>query len=136
MANQDPQAIAQEWANRLAQSGAKIERGVRAVSVAPGQAAARQKATYVARVQEKADVWAARVSSVSAGEWADATVSKGVPRIASGAAAAVPKMAAFMGQVLPHIEQGRQALPARGGLEQNIARSVAFQRHMANFRRR
>lgn len=132
----DPQQIAADWASRLAASGPKIERGVRGVSVSPGQAAARQKAAYVQNVAASQDKWAANVARISTAEWADATVSKGVPRIATGAQAAAPKFAAFMGQLIPHIESGRGALPPRGGLEQNIARSAAFQRHMAAFRRR
>lgn len=132
----DPQQIAQDWAAKLAGSGDKIRRGVQGVSVSPGQAAARQKAAYVQNVQASQDKWAARVSAVSTADWAAATVEKGVPRIAAGAQAAQPKFAAFMGQLLPHIDAGRSSLPARGGLEENIARSGAFARHMATFRRR
>lgn len=132
----DPNQIAADWAARLAGSGDKIQRGVRSVTTSPGQAAARQKGAYVQNVQASADKWAARVASVSTAEWAEATVTKGVPRIASGAQAAQGKFGAFMGQLLPHIESGRSSLPARGGLEQNIARMTAFTRHMSTFKRR
>lgn len=132
----DPNQIAADWAARLAASGAKIERGVRGVTTAPGQAAARQKAAYVQRVTENQDKWATRVASVSVSEWAEATVQKGVPRIATGAAAAQGKFGQFMGQLLPHIDSGRAALPPRGGLEQNIQRMVGFSRHMSTFKRR
>jgi hypothetical protein len=70
------------------------------------------------------------------GEWQQAAIDKGLPRIAQGAQAAQPKMTAFMAQVLPHIAAGQSSLPARGGLEQNIARMTAFTRHMATFKRR
>lgn len=136
MANSSPDQIAQDWAARLAASGDKITRGVQGVTTAPGQAAARQKAVYVQNVQSAADKWAQRVSSVSTGDWQQATIAKGIPRIASGATAAQPKFAQFMGQLLPHIEAGRSSLPARGNLEQNIARMGAFTRHMAGFKRR
>lgn len=132
----NPDQIAQDWAARLAASGDKIQRGVQAVTTSPGQAAARQKSAYVANVQSSADKWASRVAAISTGEWQQATISKGVPRIASGAQAAQPKFAQFMGQLLPHIDSGKSSLPARGNLEQNIARMTAFTRHMAGFKRR
>lgn len=136
MAGATPQQAAEDWKNRLAASGDKITRGVQAVTTAPGAAAARQKAQYVAAVQASSDKWATRVASVSTAEWQAATINKGVARIASGAAAAQPKFEQFMQQVLPHIASTVSALPARGNLEQNIARSAAFSRGMANFKRR
>lgn len=136
MAGATPQQAAADWAARLAGSGDKITRGVQAVTTAPGAAAARQKAAYVANVQASSDKWATRVASVSTAEWQAATVNKGVPRIASGAQAAQSKFEGFMAQVLPHIASTVSALPARGNLEQNIARSAAFSRGMANFKRR
>jgi hypothetical protein len=63
-------------------------------------------------------------------------VTKGAPRVASGAQAAQPKMAAFMGQLLPYIESARTSLPARGTLDQNIARMTAFTMAMSKFQRR
>lgn len=136
MAGATPQQAAEDWKNRLAGSGDKITRGVQAVTTAPGAAAARQKSAYVANVQAASDKWATRVASVSTAEWQAATIAKGVPRIASGAAAAQGKFEAFMSQVLPHIASTVSALPARGNLEQNIARSAQFQRGMATFKRR
>ena len=136
MASGTPDQIAQDWASRLAGSGDKIQRGVQAVTTAPGQAAARQKAQYVAGVQASSDKWASRVASVSVGDWQQAVIAKGLPRIAGGAQAAQPKFAQFMAQLLPHIASGQAAMPARGNLEQNIARSTAFMRHMATFKRR
>lgn len=131
-----PDQIAQDWAAKLAASTDKIQRGVQSVTTAPGQAAARQKGAYVANVQSSADKWASRVSSVGLGEWQQAAISKGVPRIASGAQAAQPKMASFLTQFLPHVESGKASLPARGNLEQNIARATAMIRHNAGFKRR
>lgn len=131
-----PDQIAQDWAARLAASGDKIARGVQSVTTAPGQAAARQKSAYVQNTQAAADKWASRTASVSLSDWQQATINKGVPRIAAGAQAAQGTMAQFMGQLLPHIDSARASLPARGNLEQNIARSAAFARKMAEFRRR
>lgn len=136
MANVTPDQAAAQWASRLAQSGDKIRQGVQSVTTSPGQAAARQKGAYVQNVQAAADKWASRVASVTTADWQQATIEKGLPRIASGAQAAQPKFAAFMGQLLPHIAAGQGSLPARGNLEQNIARMTAWTRHMAAFKRR
>ena len=136
MAGMTPDQVAAEWAQRLAASTQKIQTGVQAVSVAPGQLAARNKAGYVQGVTAAQDKWASRTASVPLATWQNDMVQKGLPRIASGATAAQPKMAAFMGQLLPYINSGRGNLPARGGLDANIARSNAWIRYMAQFRRR
>jgi hypothetical protein len=136
MPGQTPDQIAAQWASRLGQSGQRITDGVQAVQVAPGQAAARQKAVYVQNVNASADKWASRVSSVPLSDWQNAMTTKGVQRIGQGATAAQPKFAAFMGQLLPHIATVRSSLPPRGGLDQNIARMTQFVQGMAKFQRR
>ena len=136
MATKDPNAIAQQWASRLGASSQRITDGVNAVTVAPGQAAARQKQVWVQNVQASADKWASRTSQVSLGDWQQAMIQKGAPRVGAGATAAVPKFATFMGQLLPHIDSVKATLPARGNLDANIARMVAFTQGMAKFQRR
>ena len=131
-----PDAIAQDWANRLAGSGDKIKAGVESVQVAPGQLAARQKTVYVQRVQERANTWAANTAAVSLQEWQGDMLNKGLARIGQGAQAAQGKFTAFMSRLLPYIENGRRQLPARGNLDQNINRMTAWVRHMAQFSNR
>ena len=41
-----------------------------------------------------------------------------------------------MSQLLPFIGSGLSTLPARGNLDQNIARMTAWARHMSTFTRR
>lgn len=127
----DPQAAAAAWSAGLAAAGPKIAAGIAAVQVAPGAAAARQKAAYTAGVAANVDKWARNVSAVSLQDWKDAATNKGVQRIASGATAAQPKMAAAMAKLLPVIASTVASLPPRGGLEQNINRSALFARAMA-----
>jgi len=133
MTTQTPDQIAARWAQGLASATQKITDGVNAVTVSPGQAAARQKAVYVANVNASADKWAAKVSAVSVQQWQQSTVTKGIPRIATGAAASQPKFATFMGQLLPYISRQVQGLPPRGNLQQNIARMTQFVQGMAQF---
>jgi hypothetical protein len=136
MAGQTPDQIAAQWASRLAGSTQRIKDGVNAVSVAPGQAAARQKDVWAQNVAASKDKWAGRVASVSLSDWQQAMNEKGSARIGAGAQAAQPKFAQFMGQLLPHIASTKASLPARGNLDQNIARAAAFARGMATFSRR
>ena len=135
MAGMSPDQVAKSWSQRLAGSGDKIRAGVQAVSVAPGALAARQKAAYVAGVNQSQDKWATRVASVPLSQWQSDMLDKGLNRIASGATAAEGKMTSFFGQLLPFIDAGKGRLPARGGLDANIARSAAWIRYMATFRR-
>lgn len=130
-----PDQVAAEWAQRLAASGTKIQAGVQSVTVAPGQAAARQKQVWLQNVTASQDKWARNVSSVSLSSWQQDFINKGLPRIATGATAAQPKFAAFMGALLPYIDNGKKTLPARGNLEANISRMTTWVRHMAQFKK-
>jgi hypothetical protein len=127
--------VAAKWSQNLSGATTNITAGVNAVQLAPGQAAARQKAVYVANVQASADKWASNVAAVSAEQWKQDMIQKGIPRIATGAQQAQPKFAGFMNRLLPYIATGKSTLPARGNLSQNIARSTAWIQYMANFKR-
>lgn len=129
----DPTAAAAKWAANLSAAGQTITDGVNNVTVAPGLAAAKQKSVYVQNVQASADKWASRVAGVSLQSWQQSMINKGIPRIASGATAAQPKMTSFLTQLMPAIASVKQGLPPRGTLDQNIARSAAFIRGMSNF---
>lgn len=131
----DPNAVAQQWAQRLAQSTQQITEGVQRVTTAPGVAAARQKNVWINNLQASQDKWARRTAAVPLGDWQAAMIEKGVPRVSSGATAAVPKMASFMQQLLPFVDTAVQGLPARGDLNANISRMVAFTQKMATFKR-
>jgi hypothetical protein len=128
-----PDDVAKKWSQNLSAAGAAIQAGVSAVKVAPGQLAARQKQVYVQNVQAAADKWAANVAKISTQDWQQAMINKAIPRIGTGAQAAQPKMAAFMGQLLPYIERGLSQLPPRGNLEQNKQRVLTWINHMAGF---
>lgn len=133
MAGQSPDQIAAQWANRLGASSQRITDGVNAVTVAPGQAAARQKVAYAQGVQANVDKWASRVGQVPLGDWQQSMTTKGVQRIGAGAQAAQPKFAQFMGKLIPHIQTVKAGLPPRGNLDQNIARMTTFVQGMAKF---
>lgn len=129
----DPAASAQKWANNLGAAGPAIAAGVQGVTVAPGQAAARQKDAYVQNVQAAAGKWATNVAAVPLGDWQNAMLNKGVPRIQSGATAAQPKFQNFLTALMPAIESARAGLPPRGNLQQNMARMNQFVTAMSKF---
>lgn len=127
----DPTAVSAKWVAGMQNATQAITDGVNGVTVAPGAAAARNKAGYISGVQASADKWARNVQAVSVEDWRTAMITKGAPRIGQGAAAAQTKFANFMGQLLPAIATVKAGLPPRGTLDQNIARSAAFARGMA-----
>ena len=132
---QSPDQIAASWSQGLSGATEKIRQGVQSVTVAPGQAAARQKAVWQQNTVAAADKWAANTAAVTLPEWQQTMLDKGLSRISSGANAAQGKFASFLTDFLPHVERGRSQLPARGNLDQNIARMVQMVRHNATFKR-
>lgn len=131
---QTPDQIAAKWAQNLGGATQRITDGVNSVTVAPGQAAARQKAVYLANVTANVDKWATNTAKVPLSDWQQAMVNKGVQRIATGATAAQPQFQQFMTQLLPAIDQAKSTLPARGNLQQNIQRMTQFVTAMSKFR--
>lgn len=132
----NPADAAQKWAQNLGAAGTAYTAGVQAVQQAPGQLAANASDRYLAGVQAGVTKFKANTAAVSLADWQNAAVTKGAPRLATGATAAQPKFANVLTQLFPYIEQVRNSLPPRGDIEQNIARSAAFQRGMNKFVRR
>lgn len=130
----DPQTIAQDWANRMGGSTQKISDGIDAVTQAPGLAAARQKEVWRNNTANAADKYARNVMAVTLEDWRAAAKGKGLNRIGPGAAAAVPKMANLMTQLMPFIAAGKAKLPARGDAGANKNRMNAWFDHMSSFK--
>ena len=133
MAAVDAAQAASDWVSGISSKTDKIERGIRAVTVAPGVAAARQADNWLARLNASKEKFKRRVSAVNLGEWQAAAINKGVPRIASGATAAEAKMANFFQKFLPYVEQGRTQLKPRGDYATNVQRMVAMVDHLHKF---
>lgn len=138
MARVSPENGAAKWARNLSASTQDIQAGVNQVTEAPGAAAARAKALWLSQVTASADKWARRVSAVSLADWQRAMIEKGVPRIGTGATAAVPKMTQFLQDFLPYVDQGVEKLKSmpKGGVENGIQRAAAMIRHNAAYQRK
>ena len=121
---------AQTWAQNFGASGTKWATGVNSVTVAPGQLAARAKQLWLTNTTAAADRFAANSAKVTLQDWQSTTVTKGQPRLASGAQAAVPKVEAAFAKLFPAIQNAVNALPPRGDIEANINRSAQFARAM------
>lgn len=132
-----PAQVAAKWNQRLSASTQQITDGVNAVQQAPGAKAAASKALWVQQVTAAADKWAARTGAVTLDAWKSAMINKGIPRVATGAQAAQPKVEAFMTQFLPHVQSVAQRVRAmpKGGLANGIARATAQIQGNATFKR-
>ena len=132
-----PQQAAAKWQQRIGQATQQITDGVNRVTVSPAQAAVAQRTKWQQNVAASADKWARNIGRVTLDQWKSAMLTVGVARIAPGAQAKVGKVEAFQTELLPHIDRGQQMLTAMPSttLEDNIARSNAWIRHMASFKR-
>jgi len=139
MARKTAAQVAEKWNRRLKGSTQDIEAGVQAVSESPTAKAARKADKMRAKVVESIDSgkWASGLNRVTLEDWKNKTTRKGIPRIAQGADEAVPKMQAFMGELLPHIEAVKAEVAGMPDmtLEDSLNRMNTFIRGMSRFRR-
>lgn len=130
----------EKWARRLSGSTEDIRTGLGKVTESPTAKAAGKQEKMLANLSAavRSGKWANGLKRVSLEEWKRAAIDKGVPRIASGAAAAESKMADFGAELLPHIDRGVESIKAMPDvtIEDSIARMNAFIRHMAKFTRK
>lgn len=129
----DPTSVAQRWHDGLSGARQKYIDGVNSVTVAPGAAAARQAGVWAQNTQAAQAKYARNVAGVTLQSWQGAAASKGADRLASGAAAAQPKMVMFMTKLLPYVASGRASLAPRGSYDQNKARMAAWVDYMHKF---
>lgn len=137
MARVTPDEAAAKWRDRLSASTDQIKAGVARVQTAPGQMAARNADLWLQRVTASKDKWKSRVSSVSLQDWQQSMTDKGIPRVAQGAQANMPKVQSFMNEFLPYVSNVAAQVKQmpKGTVEAGIARAAAQIRGNAAFRR-
>lgn len=135
MARLDPASATAKWVSNLSNATQHITDGVNAVQQAPGQAAARQVQTWLARIQNSAQKWATNVSAVSLQDWQQSMINTGIPRIAQGAQAKQGKYQAFASKFFPYLQTGVNQVRAmpKVTLQDGINRAVAMINHNAKF---
>jgi hypothetical protein len=139
MAARNPQDVANNWASHLASATQKIANGVASPKRSPTQAAAAAADKWQTRVSDPTakQKFVSSLGRVSTADWQQAMTTKGIPRIASGANASIPKMAAFLSSFLPFqdtVTQRVHAMPSNN-LEDNINRMIAQVRGTAAYKR-
>lgn len=122
----NPTDAAQAWVTGMQGAGTKYAAGVNAVKVAPGQAAAAASSLWASQVAAAQQKFASNVAKVSLTDWQAAAITKGGPRLGTGAAAAQPKFATFMANFIPKLTNVVNGLPAGGTYEQNKQRFLAY----------
>ena len=134
MARVNAQQFATKWATNLSAATQYIQAGVQNVTTAPGQKAAAQAQVMLANLTAAvtSGMWARRVSSVSLQMWQQATITKGIPRISSGAQAAQAKMVQVGTDLLAAVDAAVAVVnqTPRGNLQTNIQRMVTFATEM------
>lgn len=139
MVKLSPQEGAQKWAQRLQASLQDIQRGVQRVSVSPTQLAAQKADKWIQELQRAAQEgrWQAALQQIDLETWRTLMIQKGIPRIADGARAALPKVEKIFGDLYNYISRVQaevERMPDQT-LEQRIQRAVEFIRRMAQYKK-
>lgn len=134
----DIAATVDKWKRNMLSSVPTIKAGVMAVTESPTEKAARSADLYVQKVQEAVATgrFQQGLRSVSLADWQQATAEKGTQRISQGVTAAVPKVNAFMQQLLPFTENVKRTIAnmPKGTPEQADARVMAAIQMMRQFK--
>lgn len=139
MALPTAEQVAAKWKTRAGAAGTDWLNGIKRTTVDPAAAAVAAKDKWVAKMTDPAthDKWATNLGLVSRPSWQASCEAKGAPRYTSGINAAVDKYRLRIAGVLTHIATGLTALETMPNvtLEDAVARSGSFIRHMATYRR-
>jgi hypothetical protein len=123
------------WAQRTAAATPQYISGVQAVTVSPGQKASQKAAFWASQTQAAQAKFAAATGAITLGDWQAGAINKGAPRIASGVAAAQPKMQTFLTSLIQYEQSALAQLPPRGDAMQNQQRMVAWNNLMLKFKK-
>lgn len=134
-----PEEFATKHATRLKASLPEMRTGIERVTEAPTAKAAAKADKMLAGITEAitSGKWARGLNRVTLEEWRDKTITKGLPRVATGIDAAHDKQVVFAGELFTHQNRGLTEIDRLPDmtLEDSIARATTWMRHMAGFRR-
>lgn len=133
--------VVRKWVERTSSSAARAayEAGINAVTENPMAKAAEADDKYLRKVEESVRSGKRRASllNVPMERWKQNAITKGSPRLASGAQAAESKARDFMSTFLPYVYEGAARVRSMPNLteEDAKARMLAQFEHNRRFRR-
>lgn len=135
-----PEEFADKHARRLKAAIPDIQAGIAKVTENPTVKAAAKQDKMQSRLNDaiQSGKWAAGLRRVSLEDWKAAITNKGLQRIAAGIDGAKGKVTAFATQLLSYeatVQNEVNAMPDMT-LEDSLARSNAWIRRMAQFKRK
>lgn len=133
-----PAQTARKWRDRLKGSTTQIREGVEGVTENPADAAAAAADKWLDRVANSRERFISGLSRVTLDDWKQATIQKGIPRIAAGADAAEGEVEQFQAELMTFqatIDRELAAMPDVT-MEDSIARATHQMRRMSEFTRR
>ncbi len=133
-----PQEMYEKYAKRTKAAVSEMEAGIKAVTEAPGKAAALQSERWIQALQKAQSTgkWAKRVASVTLDQWKEAMINKGLSRVAAGVDNCQDKYVNFAEQLIPFqttLKEKIRKMP-NTTLEDSISRASAWIRGMADFK--
>lgn len=113
---------AEKWASRMQSAGTAMSKGADKVTESPGSRAARAKEKYRQKVLAALDdgTYEAGNNGYTTQDWQRAYKEKGIPRVATGATAAKPKVqryADIAGPICRESEEQCAAMPNNNDAE-------------------
>ena len=138
MSGLNPQSFAKKWSANTAAATAAMRDGANAVTESPGAKAAAAADRWAAGVQEALSngKFAQNVGAVSIDQWRQAYIKKGIPRVATGTAEAIPLVEQFAAQLLPVTQRAKAecASMQQGKGAAAVARMMRNYEIMSQFR--
>jgi hypothetical protein len=139
MAKLTASEFAEKWARRLSAATPDIERGINRVDTSPTEKAARKKDKMLANLTQavQSGKWEQGLRRVTLGDWKQATIQKGIPRLNQGVTSAQPKVAQFASELLTFQDSLKGQVENMPDLtiEDSINRMNTWTRGMAKFKR-
>jgi hypothetical protein len=134
MARTTPEEYMEKWGRRLKGAGQDIRAGVERTTVAPGIAAAQASDKMLAGITEalNSGKWQRAVAGVSLQDWKEATVNKGINRIAAGVDASMSKNRVKVEKLLSDVDSSVSEIARMPSttFQDRIQRMVSFSEAM------
>lgn len=133
-----PDVVANRWATGLANATQKMSQSVAALTTSPTSQAAAAAQTWLARLNDPKTLakFQAKLNAVTLSVWQQAYTQKGLPRIPTGAQAAIQtKMVPFFTKWLPYEAAGAQQVKTmpKATLQDRINRAVFMINYNSQF---